>query len=121
MAKGRDTANFVWKCGNCKRESSAKFEAANPPKPYSDANGNFAPLVTVDCRGLEFTDFQPQVCSFPPKAEQLLTHAQGLWQCVGVETKTPFSEVDLSEGEWTDYDEKVLSVSKPVLSSHPCR
>lgn len=41
--------------GLCKRESSAKFEAAHPVQPYTaESSGQFAPLVTVDCRGLEF-------------------------------------------------------------------
>ncbi|KAK7694942.1 hypothetical protein QCA50_002130 [Cerrena zonata] len=86
-----NTANFVWKCSSCKRESSAKFEANSPVKPYShEANGQFAPLVTLDCRGLEFVGFDPR----------------GTWKCVGVESGTVFSEVDLDEGEWVDYDEK---------------
>lgn len=41
--------------GFCKRESSAKFEAASFAQPYTaESNGQWAPLVTVDCRGLEF-------------------------------------------------------------------
>jgi len=85
------TAHFVWKCGLCKRESSAKFEAASPPQPYSaESNGNFAPLVTIDCRGLEFTGFDPR----------------GTWKCLGAESRTVFNEVELGEGEWVDYDEK---------------
>ncbi|KAK7468804.1 hypothetical protein VKT23_003305 [Stygiomarasmius scandens] len=84
------TAHFVWKCGLCKRESSAKFDAASPPKPYSAENGQFAPFLKIECRGLEFTGFDPQ----------------GIWKCVGAESGTPFTDVDLSESEWTDYDEK---------------
>ena len=58
-----NTANFVWKCSSCKRESSAKFEEKFPVKAYShEANGQFAPLVTLDCRGLEFIGFDPRVC-----------------------------------------------------------
>lgn len=33
---------------------------------------------------------------------------QGVWQCVGTDSGTVFPEVDLSEGEWVDYDEKVM-------------
>jgi hypothetical protein len=35
--------------------------------------------------------------------------AQGTWRCAGAETGTKFDEVDLneSEWEWVDYDEKV--------------
>jgi len=85
------TANFVWKCGLCKREASAKFEPNLVSQPYSaDANGQFAPLLILDCRGLEFVGFDPR----------------GIWKCVGVESGSKFEEVDLEEGEWVDYDEK---------------
>ncbi|EIM92592.1 DUF866-domain-containing protein [Stereum hirsutum FP-91666 SS1] len=94
------TAHFVWRCGLCKREHFAKFEAASPPQAYkADANGQFAPLITVDCRGLEFTGFDPR----------------GTWKCIGAESRTVFNEVDLEEGEWFDYDEKAalpVGVSK---------
>jgi hypothetical protein len=32
--------------------------------------------------------------------------SQGIWKCAGL-SGTPFPEVDLSEKEWNDYDEKV--------------
>ncbi|KZW02098.1 DUF866-domain-containing protein [Exidia glandulosa HHB12029] len=84
------SAHLVWRCKNCKREHSAKFEPL-PPQPYTaDHNGSFAPLITLDCRGLEPVSFDPR----------------GIWKCEGVEKGTKFSEVDLSEGEWVDYDEK---------------
>jgi len=86
------TAHFVWRCGFCKRESSAKFETASPVQPYTiDSNGKFAPFLVLDCRGLEFTGFDPR----------------GIWKCEGVDSGTKFTEVDLDgEGEWVDYDEK---------------
>jgi len=83
-------ANFVWKCGTCKREASARFEPALPTKPYSAENGQFAPFVTLDCRNLEFVSFDPT----------------GTWECVGVGSGTKFGDVDFREGDWTDYDEK---------------
>ena len=103
------TAHFVWRCSNCKRESSAKFDTV-PPKPYSaDANGQLEPLVVLDCRGLEFVGFNPRVnfFSFSIRASGLIVY-QGIWKCKGLESNTPFTDVDLTEGEWTDYDEKVL-------------
>jgi len=91
VSTGKDnTAHFVWRCGFCKRESSAKFEPS-PPQPYSaDASRQFSPFVTIDCRGLEFTSFDPR----------------GIWKCVGIEKETPFTEVEFEDGEWVDYDEK---------------
>ncbi|KAI0320343.1 hypothetical protein OF83DRAFT_1281208 [Amylostereum chailletii] len=86
------SAHFVWRCGFCKRESTAKFDAASPPQPYTaDANGQFSPFLTLDCRGLEFVGFDPR----------------GVWTCVGAESGTKFNEVEYDNSEgWVDYDEK---------------
>jgi len=32
---------------------------------------------------------------------------QGEWQAKGLESSTIFTDIDLQEGEWFDYDEKV--------------
>jgi len=90
MSGKNATANFVWKCSNCKREHSATFDKADPTPYSADNNGQFAPLVMIECRGLEFTDFDPQ----------------GTWKCVGADSGVPFTDVSLDEGEWVDYDEK---------------
>ena len=37
----------------------------------------------------------------------LTNHRQGIWKCKGLESDTVFPEVDLEDGEWVDYDEKV--------------
>jgi hypothetical protein len=75
-------AHFVWKCGLCipsfhftfsipvntisvgKRESSAKFEST-AFIAYNNENAQFAPLLVLDCRGLEFIGFDPRVMSSP--------------------------------------------------------
>ncbi|KAF5385441.1 hypothetical protein D9757_005363 [Collybiopsis confluens] len=94
-------AHFVWRCGLCKRESSAKFDSASPLKPYSAENGQLAPFVKLECRGLEFTEK-----AFVLVLSDALSHPiQGIWKCIG-STGMVFTEVDLSETEWTDYDEK---------------
>lgn len=36
----------------------------------------------------------------------LLRLLQGDWEVKGTESNTPFSTIDLSDGEWYDYDEK---------------
>ncbi|KAK7707025.1 hypothetical protein SLS64_007233 [Diaporthe eres] len=89
MSGSRGEANFVWKCKNCKRESSATIKAA--PVPYEQSEpAKPKNILEFDCRGLEFTDFKPE----------------GEWLAEGVESGTKFTGVDLSEGEWFDYDEK---------------
>jgi hypothetical protein len=66
------TAHFVWKCGMCKREHSAKFEPNVPPKPYhAESSGQFAPILTVECRGLEFIGFDLRVSCVRCQRKQL--------------------------------------------------
>lgn len=48
---------------------------------------------------------------------------KGIWKCKGAESGTVFSDVDMTEGEWTDYDEKVdkpyfISCDKPISHNH---
>ncbi|WVR09116.1 hypothetical protein IAU60_006178 [Kwoniella sp. DSM 27419] len=105
ISGSRGTAHFVWRCANCKKEHSASFAPADPsPKsksksitPLSYSNSStLAPLVALDCRGLEFTEF----------------HFHGRWTAKGSESGAGF-EIDwdelAKEGEerWDDYDEKV--------------
>ncbi|KAG6851197.1 hypothetical protein H0H93_015207 [Arthromyces matolae] len=75
-----------------KRESSAKFDAT-PDRAYTSENGQLAPLLQIECRGLEFIDFDPI----------------GIWKCKG-SNGAVFDEVSLEEGEWNDYDEKACCV-----------
>lgn len=89
MSGSRGEANFVWKCKNCKRESSASIKTS--PKPYEQ---NEPPksqnIIDFDCRGLEFVEFK----------------AEGDWLADGLETTTKFTGIELVDGEWFDYDEK---------------
>nr|CAG4635823.1 EOG090X0HQJ [Artemia franciscana] len=60
-------------------------------KPYTgDGDRKMKTIVSFDCRGMEPVDFSPR----------------NGWQCEAVETGTKFDDVDLSEKEWVDYDEK---------------
>ncbi|KAL2147014.1 hypothetical protein VTI28DRAFT_1310 [Corynascus sepedonium] len=89
MSGSRGEANFVWRCKNCKRESSATINAA--PSPYQQTEPAKAQkILEFDCRGLEFTEFLPE----------------GEWLADGIESNTKFEGIDLTEGEWFDYDEK---------------
>ncbi|KAF2094662.1 DUF866-domain-containing protein [Rhizodiscina lignyota] len=89
LSGSRGEANFVWRCKNCKREHSANITEA--PKAYEQASPAKAKNILVfDCRGLEFVEFR----------------ADGEWLATGTESGTKFTGVDLSDGEWFDYDEK---------------
>ncbi|KAI9310800.1 hypothetical protein BX666DRAFT_1868942, partial [Dichotomocladium elegans] len=91
MSGSRGTANLVMRCKFCKRESSAQFDPATPIAAYSaEKGGEFQKIAAFDCRGLELVDFAPR----EP------------WSAEGTETGTKFEDIDLTEGEWADYDEK---------------
>ncbi|KAL1588077.1 hypothetical protein WHR41_03375 [Cladosporium halotolerans] len=85
----RGEANFVWKCQNCKRQHTANVLEA--PKAYPQQEpAKFQNILTIDCRGLEFVEFK----------------AEGDFKASGVESNSQFTGIDLTEGEWFDYDEK---------------
>ncbi|KAG8219737.1 DUF866-domain-containing protein, partial [Butyriboletus roseoflavus] len=85
------TAHLIWRCSNCKHENSAKFDTSTPICPYTaDHSGTFSRILVVECRGLEFIDFDPR----------------GEWTCKGTDSKTIF-DFEFQEDEWFDYDEKV--------------
>ncbi|ORY24798.1 hypothetical protein BCR39DRAFT_316264 [Naematelia encephala] len=102
ISGSRGSAHFVWRCSNCKKEHSASFIPIPPskdtsPRPYTSQNGTFQPLIALDCRGLEFTQF----------------HFTGKWHCLaadddgnakGAEFQFDLDEVD-EDGRWDDYDE----------------
>lgn len=61
------------------------------PKAYAQqSQAKPQNILTMDCRGLEFTEYKPD----------------GLWKATGIESGTKFSDIDLTEGDWYDYDEK---------------
>ncbi|KAF1824502.1 DUF866-domain-containing protein [Dissoconium aciculare CBS 342.82] len=85
----RGEANFVWRCKNCKREHSANIIEA--PKVYAQQSpAKLQNILVMDCRGLEFVEYKPD----------------GDWKAVGLESGTKFESIDLTEGDWYDYDEK---------------
>ncbi|KAK3683759.1 DUF866 domain protein, partial [Podospora appendiculata] len=89
MSGSRGEANFVWKCKNCKRESTASIQAA--PIPYQQTEpAKPQNIIEFDCRGLEFTEF----------------HSEGEWLADGLETTSKFTGIELVDGDWYDYDEK---------------
>lgn len=86
-------------------ETPKSYPQQDPPKSKN--------VITMDCRGLEFVDFKADVCSSLKrchcKCKRYRCDAntiQGEWQAVGAESGTKFTGIDLTEGEWYDYDEK---------------
>ncbi|KAF4626920.1 hypothetical protein G7Y89_g11236 [Cudoniella acicularis] len=81
MSGSRGEANF--------RESSATIKA--PPIAYQQASPpTRQKVLEFDCRGMEFTEFKPE----------------GEWLVTGIDSGSKFTAIDLTEGDWFDYDEK---------------
>jgi len=101
LPRSRGEANFVWRCKQCKRDSSASI-VTQTIVPYA-GEGEHG-LLSIDCRGLQLLEFFPEVRQW---MREWLMDQDG-WACFGESTQTPFS-VDLSDGEWFDYDEKAAA------------
>ncbi|XP_036899133.1 CXXC motif containing zinc binding protein isoform X1 [Sturnira hondurensis] len=87
---GRGSASMVQKCKLCARENSIEILSSTIRSYNAEDNEKFKTIVEFECRGLEPVDFQPQAG----------------FAAEGVESGTVFSDINLQEKDWTDYDEK---------------
>ncbi|XP_021056575.1 CXXC motif containing zinc binding protein [Meriones unguiculatus] len=87
---GRGSASMVQKCKLCARENSIDILSSTIKSYNAEDNEKFKTIVEFECRGLEPVDFQPQAG----------------FAAEGVESGTVFSDINLQEKDWTDYDEK---------------
>ncbi|XP_053979765.1 CXXC motif containing zinc binding protein [Hylaeus anthracinus] len=89
--RGNAVTHFMSKCKLCSRENSMSI-LEDSLKPYvADNQEKFQTIVVFDCRGLEPIDFSPR---------------EG-WIAKAANGGKEFTEVDLSEGEWADYCDKI--------------
>ena len=78
------------KCKFCDRTSYITYKAGSL-KPYLAENADkLQKIASFECRGWEILQFVPK---------------EG-WRCVGVNSDEKFDDIDLSDLDWTDYDEK---------------
>ncbi|XP_055390297.1 UPF0587 protein CG4646 [Condylostylus longicornis] len=82
--------NFYMKCKICSREISVDVVEHSNQSYTLDDSGKFKTIVTFDCRGAEPVEFSPQTG----------------WIAKSVENGQVFEDIDLSEDDWADYDEK---------------
>ncbi|CAH1248344.1 CXXC motif containing zinc binding protein-like [Branchiostoma lanceolatum] len=86
---GRGHANLVSKCKLCGRENNLDI-LQDSIQPYCAENTEeFRTAVVFECRGVEPVDFSPRVG----------------FVAEGANSGMKFDEVELTEGEWMDYDE----------------
>lgn len=98
---GRGDANAVIKCKLCSRENSIDIIPDSLSSYDMKDNNKFKTMVVFDCRGLDPVDFSPRngwkVLGWKEDEE-----GEG----TGTVTGTEFTDVDLTEKEWADYDER---------------
>ncbi|PAA51775.1 hypothetical protein BOX15_Mlig028140g2, partial [Macrostomum lignano] len=86
----RGTAHLVIKCKLCHRENTLSILPDSIASYDLDDSNKFKSIVVFDCRGVEPTEWSPRIG----------------WACAGAETGTQFPEVNLTELDWSDFDEK---------------
>lgn len=97
---GRGHANYVSKCKLCSQQSSLDIKKESILSyDFNDSN-KFKTVVVFDCRGLEPVDFEPRNGW---SAQGYKENEDGE---AGQETSTIFNDIDLSDKEWADYDDK---------------
>eukprot|EP00271_Cylindrocystis_brebissonii_P021536 TRINITY_DN775_c0_g1_i1.p1 TRINITY_DN775_c0_g1~~TRINITY_DN775_c0_g1_i1.p1 ORF type:complete len:174 (+),score=33.16 TRINITY_DN775_c0_g1_i1:645-1166(+) len=85
-------ANLVQKCDFCSRTGTISLVPGHG-RPYmadDSEHERFVPLLLLDCRGMEPVQYSPR---------------DG-WIAEGAETGTKFAEIDLTEGDFSEYDVK---------------
>jgi len=96
---GRGDANAVIKCKLCSRENSIDILPETIVSYDMKDNNKAKTIVVFDCRGLEPVDFSPRMGW---KVSGWKEDEDG----EGGESGTVFEDVDLTEKEWADYDER---------------
>ncbi|XP_034238571.1 CXXC motif containing zinc binding protein [Thrips palmi] len=91
LKTGRGSCNFALKCKFCGKDNQLDI-LDKSIRPYlKEKEGLFQTIVEFDCRGMEPVAFSPR---------------EG-WIAQSDEGGQKFEDVDLTDGEWIDYDEKL--------------
>ncbi|XP_066919020.1 CXXC motif containing zinc binding protein-like isoform X2 [Clytia hemisphaerica] len=86
---GRGQASMVSKCKLCSRENSIDILKDTISSYTFEDSESFKTVVAFECRGMEPIEFSPRAG----------------WVAKGAETTSSFT-VDLTEGDWCDFDER---------------
>ncbi|KAG4070393.1 hypothetical protein HA402_006535 [Bradysia odoriphaga] len=82
--------NFYMKCKLCSRENSIDILEGTNAAYSADDSEKFKTIVCFDCRGVEPVKFSPR----------------SGWIVQSTENGQRYEDVDLSEDDWVEYDEK---------------
>ncbi|XP_043477508.1 CXXC motif containing zinc binding protein [Leptopilina heterotoma] len=91
--RGNGVNHFVSKCKLCSRENSMTIIEDSLKSYSSDDQGKFKTIVCLDCRGIEPCDFS----------------AREGWIAKACDNGNVFADIDLAEGEWVEYCDKINS------------
>lgn len=89
--RGNVVHHFVIKCKLCSRENSMTIIEDSVKSYTEEDQGKLKTIVVMDCRGLEPKEFSPR---------------DG-WVAKASNGGKTFDEVDLSDGTWADYCDKI--------------
>ncbi|KAH8297005.1 hypothetical protein KR044_003213 [Drosophila immigrans] len=89
-SRNPDGFNFYMKCKMCGRENSMDVVEKSSVAYTSDDAGSFKTIVVFDCRGVEPVEFSPR----------------SGWKVQSAENGQAFEDVDLSDDDWVEYDQK---------------
>ncbi|XP_027195104.2 CXXC motif containing zinc binding protein-like [Dermatophagoides pteronyssinus] len=87
---GKSFVNLIFKCKICSRPSNVSIIDGSIRSYLAEDSTNFKPLIEFDCRGCDPILFQPI----------------NRFKCTNMDNTTEFNDVDLSELNWADYDER---------------
>ena len=88
--RGNAVNHFISKCKLCSRENSMSILEDSIKSFIANDQDKFQTIVIFDCRGIEPSDFS----------------AREGWIAKTINGKE-FTDVDLTEGEWVDYCDKI--------------
>ncbi|XP_055613119.1 UPF0587 protein GA18326 [Uranotaenia lowii] len=82
--------NFYMKCKMCSRENSIDILEGSNVTYTAEDSGKLKTIVAFDCRGVEPTEFSPR----------------SGWIAKATDNGPKFEDIDLSEDDWVEYDQK---------------
>jgi len=104
----RGKTNFTSKCKLCSYQNTLDIKQDTIANYNAEDSNEFKTIVIFCCRGLEPIDFDPndgwQVQGFNENDESD-EDSEGNSE-IGKPTSTVFSDIDLSDKEWADFDEE---------------
>lgn len=103
----RGKTNFTSKCKLCSYQNTLDIKEDTIVSYDAEDVNNFKTIVVFSCRGFEPVDFDPkdgwQAHGYTENVDS--DDSEGKEQS-GKPTSTVFSDIDLSEKEWADFDEE---------------